>query len=102
MKHFKPLVSAIVFSLAASTAMAERINVASNTTVDGSVSRLTQAIQAAGARFHDSRFRPRRGVGRRNTTPHDSRHLRQPKNRFDRIAGRLDHGTLPAATHFVL
>lgn len=51
MKHFKPIVSAIVFSLAASTAMAERVNVASNATVGVSVERLSQAVESAGARL---------------------------------------------------
>ena len=51
MENFKTLGTAIIFSLAAGTAMAERINVASNATVQQSVDRLTSAVEAAGARI---------------------------------------------------
>jgi hypothetical protein len=51
MENFKTLETAIIFSLAASTAMAERINVASNATVQQSVDRLTSAVEAAGAKI---------------------------------------------------
>jgi len=44
------IVSAILFSLVSSTAMAERVNIASNATVPQSVERLTNAVEAAGAR----------------------------------------------------
>lgn len=50
MDRFKTLGTAIIFSLAASTAMAERINVASDATVGQSVDRLTAAVEAAGAK----------------------------------------------------
>jgi uncharacterized protein (DUF302 family) len=50
MKTLTTFASAIIFNLTASTAMAERINVASNSTVKQSVERLTQAVEAAGAR----------------------------------------------------
>jgi uncharacterized protein (DUF302 family) len=50
MKIRTPFISAVLFSLIASTAMAERINVASNAAVDQSVARLTNAVEAAGAR----------------------------------------------------
>lgn len=50
MKIRTPFISAALFSLIASTAMAERINVASNASVDQSVERLTTAVTAAGAR----------------------------------------------------
>ena len=49
-----PLLSAALFSLIASTAMAERINVASNTTVAQSVGRLTTAVEATGARVFNT------------------------------------------------
>ncbi len=49
-----PLLTAALFSLIASTAMAERINVASNTTVAQSVGRLTTAVEAAGARVFNT------------------------------------------------
>lgn len=50
MENLRTLGTAILFSLVASTAMAERINVASNATVQKSVDRLTSAVTAAGAR----------------------------------------------------
>lgn len=50
MRNFTTLGSAIIFSFAASTAMAERVNIASNATVSQSVERLTTAVEAAGAR----------------------------------------------------
>jgi len=50
MTKFTTLASAAFFSLIASTAMAERINIASNASVQQSVERLTQAVEAAGAR----------------------------------------------------
>jgi hypothetical protein len=50
MKIRATLISTILFSLIASTAMAERIHVASNGTVVQSVERLTNAVEAAGAR----------------------------------------------------
>jgi uncharacterized protein (DUF302 family) len=50
MKIRAPFTSAVLFSLITSTAMAERINVASNATVSQSVERLTNAVEAAGAR----------------------------------------------------
>ncbi|WP_146347972.1 DUF302 domain-containing protein [Phaeobacter marinintestinus] len=49
MGNFKTLVSACLITFAANTAMAERINVASNADVGQSVDRLTQAVEAAGA-----------------------------------------------------
>lgn len=51
MKTFIKLASALIISLAASTAMAERISVASNASVEQSVNRLTDAVEAAGARI---------------------------------------------------
>jgi len=45
------LASTVVSSLIASTAMAERINVASNTNVQQSVERLTRVVEDAGARI---------------------------------------------------
>ncbi len=50
MKTPNTIASAILFSLMSSTAMAERVNVASNSTVQHSVERLTSAVEAAGAR----------------------------------------------------
>lgn len=50
MRQIKTLVCAFAISLAASTAMAERVNVSSNASVDQSVERLVQAVDAAGAR----------------------------------------------------
>lgn len=50
MKIRTPLLSAALVSLIASTAMAERINIASNATVAQSVQRLSDAIETAGAR----------------------------------------------------
>jgi uncharacterized protein (DUF302 family) len=49
MRNLRTLTAAVIFGLAASTAMAERINVASNTTVQQSVERLTLAVETAGA-----------------------------------------------------
>lgn len=49
MKKLKTLTAAITFGLAASSAMAERVNVASNSDVQKSVARLTQAVETAGA-----------------------------------------------------
>ena len=51
MKSIATIASTALFILAASTAMAERINVASNTSVENSVERLTQAVTSAGARI---------------------------------------------------
>lgn len=50
MRNFTTLGPAIIFSFAASTAMAERVNITSNATVSQSVERLTTAVEAAGAR----------------------------------------------------
>ncbi|MFT7595212.1 MAG: hypothetical protein ACI8R4_002540 [Paracoccaceae bacterium] len=50
MLNFKTLGTAVFVTLAASTAMAERVNVASNATVAQSVERLTEAVEAAGAK----------------------------------------------------
>lgn len=50
MRNFGALTTAIIIGLAASTAMAERINVASNMTVQQSIERLTKAVENAGAR----------------------------------------------------
>lgn len=50
MGNFRTLGTAILIGLAASTAMAERINIASNASVETSVERLTGAVEAAGAR----------------------------------------------------
>lgn len=50
MKNFRTLASAIVFSLSASTAMAERINVSSDATVSQSVNRLVKAVEDSGAK----------------------------------------------------
>ena len=48
MKNLKILASTLLLILAASTAMAERVTIASNATVDQSVARLTQAVETAG------------------------------------------------------
>jgi uncharacterized protein (DUF302 family) len=50
MNRFKTLASALVFGLAANGTAAERINVASDTSVPLSVDRLVKAVDAAGAR----------------------------------------------------
>lgn len=50
MRIHHTITSAILFTLIASTAMAERINVASNTDVAQSVERLTVAVESTGAR----------------------------------------------------
>lgn len=50
MNKFTAFTSTVLFSLIASTAMAERVNIASDATVDVSVERLTTAVEAAGAR----------------------------------------------------
>lgn len=50
MTKFTTLASTVLFSLIASTAMAERVNIASNVSVQQSVDRLTKAVEAAGAR----------------------------------------------------
>ena len=54
MKKFISASSAIFLSLIASTAMAERINIASNVSVEQSVQRLTQAVESAGARVFNT------------------------------------------------
>lgn len=54
MRYFKPLATAATLILNASTAMADRINVASNTSVDQSVERLARAVEAAGARIFNA------------------------------------------------
>ena len=54
MKSLFTAAAAILFSLTASTAMAERINVASNASVEQSVKRLTQAVEKAGARIFNT------------------------------------------------
>jgi len=50
MKPFNLLASALVITLTAGAAMAERINMTSNASVATSVERLTNAVKAAGAR----------------------------------------------------
>ena len=45
---------AILFTLIASTAMAERVNVASNASVEQSVARLVEAVEAADARVFNT------------------------------------------------
>ena len=50
MKPFNLLASALVITLTAGAAMAERINMTSNASVATSVERLTNAVEAAGAR----------------------------------------------------
>jgi uncharacterized protein (DUF302 family) len=54
MKKHITTVSAVLFILIGSTAMAERINVASNSDVTRSVERLTTAVEAAGARVFNT------------------------------------------------
>lgn len=54
MKSLMTAAVAILFGLIASTAMAERINVASNASVEQSVKRLTQAVEKAGARIFNT------------------------------------------------
>jgi len=49
-----PLLSAALVSFIASTAMAERINIASDMDVAHSVDRLTSAVEAAGARVFNT------------------------------------------------
>ena len=50
MGRFKTLVYAVFLTLPAGATMAERVNIASNATVQISVERLTDAVQRAGAR----------------------------------------------------
>lgn len=50
MNKLATLASTALFGLIASTAMADRINIASNASVSESVERLTEAVEAAGAR----------------------------------------------------
>jgi len=50
MKPFNLLASALVITLTAGAAMAERINMTSNASVATSVERLTNAVKASGAR----------------------------------------------------
>ena len=50
MDKLATLTSSVLLTLIASTAMAERVDIASNATVQQSVERLTEAVEASGAR----------------------------------------------------
>lgn len=54
MTRFTTILSALTLSLAASTTMADRVNVSSHGSVAQSVERLTQAVEAAGARIFNT------------------------------------------------